>query len=425
VDEQVAMNDMNATILATIIRRPSEVSVGGGAVAGRSLSRYIAQRIPIDCAEMAERDEIVEWESNKYYYRSSYYGVPQFLRRSLPFLRARELNTFMFSRIPELIASKQYSIVHIHNLHPIWAVYQVAKACKREQVPYVIACHGVHEMAAQGRLKDGKHRGAKALAAYVGTGIPLRYVFQNSALVYASSPADYPVLEALGTELHKVRVVPNGVAPEILQQQSPEQLERLRAKYNLPTDKPLLVFVGHLRPKKGVDDLLKALTKVSAQFHLAVVGPHSFPELAQTLKAFTQSAGLAQQVTFTGEVPLEDLPGFYQLADVFVFPSREETLPLAVLEAMSKSKPVIAARVGGVPYQIGDDAGILFDAGDVNALAAAIQTLLEQPAACVEMGKAAYRRLINEFTWERAANLAIEGYQELQETPLQTNGHQR
>ena len=124
--------------------------------------------------------------------------------------------------------------------------------------------------------------GASAVASWAGGRYPLRYLFSNSDLVYALSPADFPVLESIGVNLDNVRVVPNGVKPEFLERESADVLADLRRKYGFPTDgTPLLLFVGHLRQKKGVDVLIKAMGQVPGKWHLAIVGPQTFPELAR------------------------------------------------------------------------------------------------------------------------------------------------
>jgi glycosyltransferase involved in cell wall biosynthesis len=395
-------------ILATLIRRPDGPSMGGAADAARLLSVEIARTTTIDFVEMAETEYDEAWGNNRYYFRRGYHGIPSIARRLFPILSQRIFNAFMFSTIPDLIHQGNYNLVHIYNLHPIWAAVQIAYACKRRQVPYVLACHGLHETAERASLMG--LRGPAVWAAHIGNTMPLQYLVRNSTLIFASTPADFPVLQKLGAVEKQIKVVPNGVDASYFDPVTEEQSKTIALKYGLPTDKPLLLFVGHLRPKKGVDTLINALAKVPSDWHLAVVGPHTFPELADSLIKLTNQLGMSKKVTFTGEVPLTDLPGLHQLADIFVFPSRSETLPLAILEAMSKRKPVIASNVGGIPFQIDNGAGILVQPDDIDGFAQAISELLVQPEKRRAMGEMGYQRLIDQFTWENAALKAIEGY---------------
>ncbi len=406
------MTQTNALrVLSVLVRRPDGPRYGGAADAARALSVELSYKIEIDFVEMAESDSSEPWCNNTYYYRLGYLGIPSGVRQVLPVLKGRIFNAFMFSTIPELIKEGQYDLVHIYNLHPIWAAVHIAYACKRYGVPYVLACHGLHETAQRAELMG--IQGLAAAAVYIGNTLPLRYLVRNSRLIFASTPADFPILKKLGGRDSQFRIVTNGVDPSFFDPIAAHQIEDVRAKYGFSKDIPLLLFVGHLRPKKGVDVLIKALAKVPGSWHLAIVGPHTFPELAEELKHLASQLGMAKQITFTGEVPLCDLPCLHQMADVFVFPSRSETLPLAVLEAMSKKRPIIATNVGGIPFQVGDDAGILVQPDDVDGLAEAISELLGSPEKRLAMGENAYERLVNEFTWQNASRKAIEGYSEI------------
>ena len=386
--------------------------MGGAIEAARCLSREVVrQGVALEFAEMAEEDGVEESDffPATYHLRRGYHLIPQALRRRVSLLRRRELNVFMFSGMRSLIAEERYSVVHVQNLHPIWAAAEIAYRCRQSDKPCVLACHGLHEVAGGFGFMTS---GLLAAGARFAVTTPLRYLVRRSTLLYASSPADEPVLAALGARPEQIHFVPNGVDPAFLEPRGEDQLNAVAARYGLPRDKPLLLFVGHVRQKKGVDVLVEALPHVGGDWHAAIVGPKSAPELAERLERRTRESGLGGSVTFTDAVPFDDLQTLYQLADLFVFPSRSETFPLSVLEAMAKAKPVIATRVAGIPYQVTEDTGILVEPDDAAALAGAIRALLDHPERRTEMGRKGLARLLQEFTWERAAKLAIEGYAE-------------
>lgn len=398
-------------VLCALVRRPDGPRMGGAIEAARCLSREVVrQGVELELAEMAEEDGLEEGEfPAPYHLRRGYHLVPQALRRRIALLRRRELNLFMFSGMKSLIADQRYSVVHVQNLHPIWAAAEIAYRCRRSDKPCVMACHGLHEVAGGFGFMTS---GIQAAGARFVITTPLRYLVRRSTLLYASSPADEPVLASLGARPEQIHLVPNGVDPAFLEPRGEEQLSAVAARYGLPRDRPLLLFVGHVRQKKGVDVLVEALPQVGGGWHAAIVGPRSAPELAEKLERRTRESGLAGSVTFTDAVPFDDLQTLYELADVFVFPSRSETFPLCVLEAMAKAKPVVATRVAGIPYQVTEETGVLVEPDDVAGLARAIRALLDAPDRRAEMGRAGKARLLREFTWERAAELAIEGYRE-------------
>lgn len=377
--------------------------------AARCLSRHVVRRgVALEFVEMADEDGLEEGDfPAPYHLRRGRHMVPRPLRRAVPLLRRRELNVFMLSGMKSLIAADRYSVVHIQNLHPIWAAAEIAWRCRRYDKPCVLACHGLHEVAGGFGFMTS---GLVAAGARLAVVTPLKYLVRRSTLLFASSPADQPVLESLGARPEQVHLVPNGVDPAFLEPRSEAELSAVAERYGLPRDRPLLLFVGHVRQKKGVDVLIDALPGVGGEWHAAIVGPKSAPEVADRLERQTRESGLGGAVTFTDEVPFEDLQTLYQLADIFVFPSRSETLPLSVLEAMSKAKPVIATRIAGIPYQVTEETGILVEPDDAEGLARAIRALLDDPERRAEMGRMGRARLLSEFTWERAAELAIEGY---------------
>jgi mannosyltransferase len=99
--------------------------------------------------------------------------------------------------------------------------------------------------------------------------------------------------------------------------------------------------------------------------------------------------------------------------DVFVLPSREDPFPLAVLEAMAAGLPVVATRSGGIVEQVTPETGVLVEAGDASALAAAVSELLDDPAARGSMGRAARERVTAEFGLDRQADALAAAYAEV------------
>jgi glycosyltransferase involved in cell wall biosynthesis len=156
---------------------------------------------------------------------------------------------------------------------------------------------------------------------------------------------------------------------------------------------PVVVSIGRLKPPKDFATLVHALARVAAPYRALVVGDG--PE-RDHVTAAVRAEGLADRVELSGT--RDDVGDVLAGADLFVLSSRSEGMPMSVLEAMAAGLPVVATAVGGVPEVVVDgETGILVPPGDVQALADAIQRLLEDAALRARMGAAGRRRAKTSF----------------------------
>ena len=179
------------------------------------------------------------------------------------------------------------------------------------------------------------------------------------------------------------RVIPNGVDGPRLRARAAAALPAVRAELAaLGADGggPVLVAAGRLTHQKGLDLLLDALPAVVARHpRLLLLIAGAGPEGA-ALERQVERLELGNRVRFLGE--RRDVEGLLAAADGVVLPSRREGSPYLLLEAMALAVPIVAAAVGGVGEMLGEGRdGLLVPAGDREALAARIATLLEDPGA--------------------------------------------
>ena len=120
---------------------------------------------------------------------------------------------------------------------------------------------------------------------------------------------------------------------------------------------------------------------------------------------------LTARVRFLGPVAEADLPALYAAAAVFVFPSRYEGFGFPVLEAMACGTPVACSNVSSLP-EIAGDAALHFDPDDANAIAQAIQRLLEETSLCADLQARGLAQAAR-FTWEHTAALTLSSYRKL------------
>lgn len=154
------------------------------------------------------------------------------------------------------------------------------------------------------------------------------------------------------------------------------------------TDAPRdgLLFVGRLTAQKGVDVLLRAMTRLPPDETLTVVGDG--PE-GDALRALATSLGLADRVRWLGALPPREVAPCYARARALVVPSREEGLGLVAVEAQLSGTPVVAADSGGLPDVVRDGAtGLLVPADDAAALATALRALRDDPSRAARLAHA-------------------------------------
>ena len=170
-----------------------------------------------------------------------------------------------------------------------------------------------------------------------------------------------------------------------------------------------LVFLGELRPIKGIDVLLDALASLHRRGRVITLSVIGDGPSADDLRRKAADNGVAQAVRFLGP-----MAGRAALAKghVMVVPSRMESLPYVVLEAAAASKPLIATRVGGIGEILGPQAGRLIPSDDAPALAAAIMRVLDDLALAAEEARILNQRIAAQFSADVMVDNILAGYRE-------------
>jgi glycosyltransferase involved in cell wall biosynthesis len=257
-------------------------------------------------------------------------------------------------------------------------------------------------------VPGGSHHGLVALARTVGVphvvvaqhglaGVPSRALVRADAVTVVCEAAADELIRARGLPRARVRVVPNGADPPDEAAELPAA-RRLRDRLGIGAYRPLWVSAGRLEEVKGHDVLIEALWKVSQRgldFVAALAGDGSRRAM---LERRVTELGLESRVHFLG--PVEALGPVLLAADAVVLPSRDETMPLSLLEAMVRARPVIASAVGGVPDVIEDGTrGLLVPAGDSEALATALARLHREKDVGRQLGMQAALHIRHSLTW--------------------------
>jgi glycosyltransferase involved in cell wall biosynthesis len=214
-----------------------------------------------------------------------------------------------------------------------------------------------------------------------------------SAAVGDSLVRDY------GVARQRVRVVPNGADLPNEDGEWPEA-RTIRAEMGTGMFRPLWVVAARLEEQKGHAVLLDALVRVrqmNLDFVVAIAGDGS---LRKSLEERVMGLGLHGRVRFLGQV--EEVGPWLLAADAVVLPSLWEGLPLSLLEAMARGRPVVASAVGGIPEAVEDGVhGRLVPPNDPKALAEALAGIHRMADAARQMGLRGAERVRERYTWQK------------------------
>ncbi|MGQ9594799.1 MAG: glycosyltransferase [Anaerolineae bacterium] len=269
------------------------------------------------------------------------------------------------------------------------------------------------------------------LAARWAGGMPLVATFYGAELHLARRvPVLRPVLRALARACDRAVAISSftarqvedltGVRPLVIPYGAAvapagEEPGQLQAQERPPR----VLFAGRLIARKGLPILLQALAQVAQEREvvLDLVGEgHERPHLER----LAAELGIADRVHFHGWVSQEDLDRLYRACTVFVLPSvvdahgDTEGLGVVLIEALRYRKPVIGSDVGGIPDIVEDGlSGLLVPPGDPEALAQALQRVLDDPALAQRLGEEGFRYVAEKFAWEHIADQMAALYREV------------
>lgn len=217
----------------------------------------------------------------------------------------------------------------------------------------------------------------------------LRMIWRNAGAVVANSNGLRDLALAFDSH-YEIPIIPNGVDLD------------LYATSSRDWQSPQILSVGRLVHQKGFDIGMRALAGLKdLDWHWSIAGDG--PEM-DSLRGLAEKLGIRDRVTFTGWQSREELIQCYKQSNLFLFPSRHEGMPNAVLEAMASGLPVIATRIAGnEELVVHEETGFLVQSENVDALQPALRKLIENAALRQTMGTASRQRVEESYSWESTA----------------------
>ena len=298
---------------------------------------------------------------------------------------------FDWWNIKKVIKSRSIDIVHTHGYKPSVLAY-CAKGFSGKQI--LITCH-----------------------LWTNATFKLRiYAFLESLImravhkVVAVSDAIKEDIGKMGVPDNKLEVIFNGIDLEKWQQDENLNIAEYKKQLGLSLDATILGLFGRLYGQKGHQYLFQALAQTAKnKIELICVGDGP---LEPELKRLTAQLGLENRIHFLGF--RSDIKELLQITDLFVMPSLDEGLPMALLEAMAIGKAIITTPVGAIPSVIDDNySGMLVPPKSINDLAHAINRLRTHPDQVVLLGHNAQEKVRHKFSSETMTARYLSLYQDM------------
>ncbi|HEX7236332.1 MAG TPA: glycosyltransferase family 1 protein [Gammaproteobacteria bacterium] len=395
--QRIAMISDHASPLAAV----GGVDSGGQNIYVAETARHLAARgYLVDVftrKDQADLPEIVEWLPGV--------RVVHVPAGPAVFVRKEDILQWIpdFAEFVQRFATRErYDIVHAHFFMSGLVAMQLKSALG---LPFIVTFHALGLVR---RLHQG------AADEFPARRIAIeRDVIESADAIVAECPDDHRNLVTLyNADPHKIAVIPCGFASEDFWPVAPRFARRA---LGLPSDVPVLLSVGRLVPRKGVDNVIRALgvlvRRLGVPAELLVVGGNSdiadpalTPEIGR-LRQVAAEAGVADRVTFTGRRSRELLKLYYSAADVFVTTPWYEPFGMTPVEAMACGTPVIGARVGGIKYSVLDGyTGYLVPPNDPVALADRLNQICCSRRLAERFSSVAVRRAYALFRWERVTH---------------------
>lgn len=234
------------------------------------------------------------------------------------------------------------------------------------------------------------------------------YCKRASAVITMTHQGKKDISVHMGADLAKIHVIYEAYN-EHCKVLKKSETEHIRKKYDLPEQ--FILFVGGINPLKNFGNLLRAYNKVRNIFpnKLVVVGFTRW-KFSKDLELVNQ-LGLRNYVLFKGFVSDEEIPAFYNLADLFVFPSLYEGFGIPVLEAMACGCPVVTTKTGCTP-EVAGGAALLVDPYNPDDIAEAIKKVLTEESLRKNLIEKGLKRA-KQFSWEKCAKETLELFESL------------
>jgi phosphoheptose isomerase len=306
---------------------------------------------------------------------------------------------------------RPYDLVHAN----FWMSALVAADLKKATgIPFVVTFHAL------GRVRR-MHQGQADNFPDERFALEERVVAEADRIIAECPQDEADLITLYNADPAKLTIIPCGFDPDEF---TPLDKVLSRVAVDLPTREYLILQLGRMVPRKGVDTVIRGFARLlkdhDISARLVIAGgeseepdPHLTPEIGR-LKKIARKEGVEDRVTFVGRRDRDVLNYYYSAADVFVTMPWYEPFGITPVEAMASGTPVVGANVGGIKFTVRDgETGFLVPPKDHEVLAERLAHLYQNPKVLSQLRQHAIRRANDLFTWQNVANAMSALYEEV------------
>jgi glycosyltransferase involved in cell wall biosynthesis len=289
-----------------------------------------------------------------------------------------------------------YDLIHVHALfsYPSTVAMTIARS---RQIPYIVQPHG---LLCEWSLQQSRAKKQTYLKLVERTNL------EHSQALHLTAQQELTEVAKLDLSVSTFNI-PLGLSPAPM---IADARQKLRQKLNLADDQPIILFLSRLHPKKGLDYLIAALSKIRHHRFTFVIAGNGTPEYEAEIASMLSHANLSDRTHLTGFIEGETKDLFLQGSDLFALTSHSENFGVVVLEAWAAGLPVlltpgVALATVAQQNQIGYVPEL-----NIEAIAEALDTFLTYPHLGREMGIRGRQTTLEQYSWESIAKQLSDIY---------------
>lgn len=303
---------------------------------------------------------------------------------------------FAYFKLIKLLRSNDYDVVHYFFSLP--TAFLSILPGKHRKLPYIVSLRGsdVPNYDIYNSRLELLHK------IYLPV---TKYIWRKAKSVIAVTNS-LKQTALLSNPKQTIKVIPNGIDTNIFSPNTDNSRD---------DEKFRLITVSRLIKRKGIQDVLKALSEIKDSYiNLTIIGEGNYEN---ELKNLCKKLGLDDSVKFMGFCPRKDIPSYFRQSDAFILLSLAEAFGNVIAEAMACGLPIIGADKGGIPDLVSEENGILVETENISQIKSAIITMKNDKEMRIKMGKINAEKIANKYNWRHIA----EAYKEIYTKNLNGN----